>query len=134
MTSRLRYALLAAAFLAAAVPAAAHHAVQTVFDLNKPVTVTGTITSMEWTNPHSYIMLDARGDKGAVQHWTFELPGPATLKQSGLNPANHEALKPGDVLTIEGIAAKDGRPLGFVYTLRLANRVIDLPGKQSRAR
>src|SRR5207244_951075 len=67
-------------------PSTAHHAVQAVFDLNKPVSVTGTVTSIEWTNPHSYIMLDARGDKGVVQHWTFELPGPGTLRHSGLNP------------------------------------------------
>ena len=134
MTPRLTSALLAAAFAAAAVPAAGHHAVQAVFYLNKPVSVTGTVTSIEWTNPHSYIMLDARGDKGVVQHWTFELPGPGALRQSGLNPQDRGALKPGDVITIDGIAAKDGTPAGYVYTLRLANRVIDVSSKSSRTR
>jgi len=135
MTRRLTSALAAAAFAAAAVPALAHHAVQAVFDVNRPISVTGVVTSVEWANPHSYISVDARSDKETVQHWVFELSGPGALRQAGLSLADRGALKPGDIVTLEGIAAKDGRTMGFLYTLRMANGlVVDLSNKAPRAR
>lgn len=109
------------AILAAALPAWAHHAVQTVFDLNKPITVTGSITSVEWVNPHSYISVDVRGDRDAVQHWLFELAGSGALRQLRASLADRGGLKPGDIVTVEGIAAKDGTTTGFVYKLRVAD-------------
>src|SRR5262249_62029831 len=110
-----------AAVPAAAIPASAHHAVQTVFDLNKPVMVTGSITAVEWVNPHSYISLDVKGDKDAVQHWLFELPGSGGVRQLRTGLADRGGLKPGDIVTIEGIAAKDGTTTGFAYRLRVAD-------------
>ena len=126
---------MAAALAAAAVPAHAHHAVQAVFDMNRPVTVTGAVASVEWTNPHSYITMDARLDKDTVQRWVFELPGPGALRQAGLDLSNRSALKPGDIVTIEGIGAKDGTTTGFLYRLRVADgHLIDLSNKAPRAR
>jgi hypothetical protein len=121
MNRLLTRVLVGAAVAAAALPASAHHAVQTVFDLNKPVTVTGSITAVEWVNPHSYISIDVRGDKDVVQHWLFELPGSGGVRQLRAGLAERGGLKPGDIVTIEGIGAKDGTPTGFAYTLRVAD-------------
>lgn len=109
----------------------AHHAVQTVFDLNKPVTLTGAVTTVEWVNPHSYISVDVKADRDAVQHWLFELPGSAGVSQLRSFTAERGGLKPGDTVTVEGIASKDGTPTGFAYKLRLADgSTFDLTKKQ----
>src|SRR4030095_13664070 len=101
MNRLLTSVLIGAAVTAAAIPASAHHAVQTVFDLNKPVTVTGSITAVEGVNPHSYISIDGRGEKDAFQHWLFELPGSGGVGQLGACLAERGGLKPGDIVTIE---------------------------------
>jgi Family of unknown function (DUF6152) len=135
MNRLLTSVLIGAAVAAAAIPASAHHAVQTVFDLNKPVTVTGSITAVDWVNPHSYISIDVRGDKDAVQHWLFELPGAGGVRQLRAGLAERGGLKPGDVVTIQGIGAKDGTTTGFAYRLRVADGpTFDLSNKQSHAR
>ena len=133
--NRLLICAFIGAAVAVAIPASAHHAVQTVFDLNKPVTVTGSITAVEWVNPHSYISLDVKGDKDAVQHWLFELPGSSGVRQLRADLSDRGGLKPGDIVTIEGIAAKDGTTTGFAYKLRIADGPrFDLSNKQSHAR
>jgi len=135
MNRLLTTVLIGAAVAAAAIPASAHHAVQTVFDVNKPVTVTGSITAVEWVNPHSYISLDVKADKDVVQHWLFELPGSEGVRQLRAGLADRGGLKPGDIVTIEGIAAKDGTTTGFAYRLRIADGPrFDLSNKQSHAR
>src|SRR5262245_22466953 len=135
MNRLLTGVLIGAAVAAAAIPASAHHAVQTVFDLNKPVTVTGSVTAVEWVNPHSYISIDVKGDKDVVQHWVFELPGSGGVRQLRAGLADRGGLKAGDIVTIEGIAAKDGTTNGFAYTLRVADGSrFDLSNKQSHAR
>jgi len=135
MKRLLTNVLIGAAVAAAAVPASAHHAVQTVFDVNKPVTVTGSITAVEWVNPHSYISLDVKGDKDVVQHWLFELPGSGGVRQLRAGLADRGGLKPGDTVTVEGIAAKDGTTTGFAYRLRVADGSrFDLSSKQPHAR
>ena len=121
MKRLLTNVLIGAAVAAAAVPASAHHAVQTVFDLNKPVTVTGSITAVEWVNPHSYISIDVKSGKDVVQHWLFELPGSNGVRQLRAGLTERGGLKPGDIVTIEGIAAKDGTTTGFAYKLRVAD-------------
>jgi hypothetical protein len=127
--------LMLVAVLVAAVPASAHHSVQAVFDVNKPITVSGSITKVEWVNPHSYISLDAKDDKGVVQHWTFELAGPGALRQAGLSREDRGGLKPGDPVTIEGLAAKDGSTTGFLNKLHFPDgRVFVLANKDPYAR
>ena len=135
MNRLLTTVLIGAAVAAAAIPASAHHAVQTVFDVNKPVTVTGSITAVEWVNPHSFISLDVKGDKDVVQHWLFELPGSDGVRQLRAGLADRGGLKPGDIVTIEGIGAKDGTTTGFAYRLRVADGSrFDLSSKQPPAR
>ena len=115
-------------------PALAHHAVQKVFDLTRPITVTGAITEVEWVNPHSYLSVEVKDVKGAAQQWTFELPGPATLRAAGLSSDNR-SLKPGDVVTIDAFAAKDGTPAGFVYKVHTRDgRTFDLMNRDAHSR
>jgi len=113
-----KFAGVIALLAVAAVPAFAHHAVQAVFDYNKHVEVTGAVTKVEFINPHSYISLDVTDAKGAVAHWTFELPGPGSLKKSGMSRADRGGLKPGDMITIIGYGAKDNTNFGFLNTLK----------------
>jgi hypothetical protein len=119
--NRLLTCVLIGTALAAASPALAHHAFQTVFDLNRPVTVTGAVTAVEWVNPHSYISIDVKNDKDIVQHWVFELPGSGGSRQLRAGLADRGGLKPGDIITIEGIGAKDGTTTGFAYKVRVAD-------------
>src|SRR4030095_14622534 len=100
MNRLLTSVLIGAAVAAVAIPASAHHAVQTVFDLNKPITVTGSVTIVEWVNPHSYISIDVKGDKQAVQHWLFELPGSSGVRQLRAGLADRGGLKPGDAVPL----------------------------------
>jgi Family of unknown function (DUF6152) len=84
---------------------AAHHSFAAEFDANKPVTLTGTVTRVEWANPHIWVYLDVKDDQGAVQPWQCEGGPPNTLTRNGWS-AN--SLKPSDAVTIEGVLAKDG--------------------------
>src|SRR5207249_6110997 len=75
-------AILAAAMLAGANMVMAHHSFA-MFDTTKSVTISGTVTTFEWTNPHAYIEVDVPGKEGSVQHWSIELGSPSILQQSG---------------------------------------------------
>ena len=85
--------------------AIAHHSFSAEFDAAKPVELTGTVTNIEWTNPHAWVHLDVADDKGNVESWSVELLGVNALVRSGMSP---KTVKPGDVLTIKGFAARDG--------------------------
>ena len=75
-------ALVAAGIFCIARPVLAHHSF-TMFDMSKRVTLMGTVSSFEWTNPHAYIEIDAPDEKGAMKHWSIELGSPSILMQSG---------------------------------------------------
>jgi hypothetical protein len=90
---------------------------------------------VEWVNPHSYISVDVRIDKDTVQHWLFELPGSSGLRQLRATLAERGGLKLGDIVTVEGIAAKDGTTTGFVYKLRVGDGpLFNLSNKEPHAR
>jgi len=117
---KYRFSVLLAVFgLAAGVSAWAHHSVQAQFDLEKPFTVTGTVTKVEWINPHSYLFLDAKDDSGKVTHWAFEMAGPGALRKAGLSRADRGGLKAGDVITVNGVRSKDGTDTGLLKDLKL---------------
>lgn len=85
--------------------ALAHHAYTAEFDTTKPVKVTGAVTKVEWSNPHIWIYLDVKNDRGSVTNWGFSASPPGMLLRRGIT---RNSLKIGDVLTISGHRAKDG--------------------------
>jgi len=105
--------------LVSGVPVLAHHSVQAEFDLNKPLTITGVVTKVEWINPHSYLYLDVKDDSGNVKHWAFEMAGPGALRRAGLSRADRGGLKAGDTITINAVAAKDGTDAGLIKDVTL---------------
>ncbi len=97
--------LLALALLVSSAVAFAHHAYTAEFDTTKPVKVTGTVSKLEWSNPHIWIYLDVKDDKGNVTNWGFSASPPGMLTRRGITK---NSIKQGDVLTISGHRAKDG--------------------------
>ena len=90
----------------AALPLTAHHSVLP-FDGSTPTTVTGAVTRVLWQNPHAYVSLDVRGDRG-TERWTIESEAPVVLERLGWTK---DLLAIGDVITTTGARARDGRPL-----------------------
>ncbi len=93
------------AALAAAVPLLAHHAFSAEFDANRPVQLKGTVTKMEWINPHAWIHIDVHTDNGNVEKWMVEGGTPNTLFRRGFTK---RSLLPGTVILVDGYQAKDG--------------------------
>lgn len=100
--------LFAVAALAAAIPAYAHHSFAAEFDGSRSLRLTGTITRIEWSNPHSYFYIDVKDDKGAVVNWGCEGAGPGALTRRGWKKGD---VKLGDTLIVDGYPAKDGSHL-----------------------
>ena len=84
---------------------AAHHAFAAEFDRAKTVKVQGAVVKVEWTNPHIWIYIDMKDEKGVVAHWQCEGGSPNTLTRQGWTK---DSLKQGDQVTIDGYRAKDG--------------------------
>jgi hypothetical protein len=102
-------------------PLLAHHSVQAQFDLEKPIQINGTVTKVEWINPHSYLFVDVKDAAGSVKHWAFEMAGPGALRKAGLSRADRGGLKAGDMIIVNGVLAKDGTDSGLVKTITLSD-------------
>ena len=91
--------------LAAAAPLVAHHSFAAEFDGSKPVTLKGTVTKMEWINPHAWLHVDVKGPDGKVVSWAVEGGAPNALLRRGWT---RNSVVPGTMVTVEGFRAKDG--------------------------
>ena len=89
--------------------ASAHHAFAAEFDANKPISFKGTITKMEWVNPHTWLHVDVKGNDGSTTNWAIEAGTPNVLFRRGFTK---ESLMPGTEIVIDGYQAKDGSNRG----------------------
>jgi Family of unknown function (DUF6152) len=105
MRGKLVVAVMGVSLILAAVPVVAHHSFAAEYDAQKPVKMTGTVTQMEWINPHAWIHIDVKKPDGKTENWMIEAGAPNALLRRGFNK---QSLLPGTVITVEGYQAKDG--------------------------
>lgn len=116
---KLLLCITAAGALLALQPAAfAHHSFAAEYDRSRPVTLTGTVTKVEWMNPHARFYIDVKDADTAPVNWEFELGSPNVLIMQGWN---RNSLKPGDQVTVTGFLAKDGAKLANASRVTLAD-------------
>ena len=118
MKTKLSIAAVGLGMLLASVPAIAHHSFAAEFDAAKPIKLTGSVTKVEWMNPHTYFYIDVKDEKGQTANWGLEMGSPNGLMRQGWT---RNSMKIGDVVTVEGSAAKDGSNIGNARSVTLSN-------------
>jgi uncharacterized protein DUF6152 len=110
--------LAIAAMLLGAVSAFAHHSFAAEFDIDKPLTLKGVVTKVEWVNPHVYLYLDAKDESGKITQWALSSLGPAAVRRGGVTRA---MLGQGQAVTIQAYHAKDGSNFAFMRKMTFAD-------------
>ena len=118
MNDNFLTALLCGAALAASAPTLAHHSFAAQYDANKPVTLTGKVTKVEWTNPHIFMYADVPDANGAAVSWAFEMGGPNALLRQGWK---RDSLKAGDLVIFKGSLARDDSNLVNARTVTMTD-------------
>ncbi len=121
MKRKLRVVLVAAAGLLMCSGAAlAHHGVAG-YDMTKVVTLHGTVTKFDWSNPHVVVYVDAKSDRGEIQHWTIEFASPVHMTRAGWDK---NCMKAGDDVVIETHPSRNGAPVGITSTITFILKVV----------
>ena len=107
----------------------AHHNFRAEFDINAPFTVTGTVTRVEWTNPHTWFYLDVKDDKSAVVNWAMEMGSPNALMRAGWKRTSMNA---GDEVTVEGYRSGSGKRPATRARSRSSRQVNGFSPRQAR--
>jgi len=118
MSGRFVLFLAGLALVGMTIPTSAHHSFAAEFDRDKPITLTGTVTKLEWTNPHARIYIDVKDEKGNIVHWDCELGPPNGLMRRGWN---RNSLRQGHVVTINGFLSKTAPHVANARTVKLAD-------------
>src|SRR5437879_3578912 len=114
---RTKTGFLIAGFLLSAALLFAHHAFNAEFDASKSMRWVGTVTKVEWMNPHARFYIDVKDENGTVTNWNFELGSPLQLRRQGWT---RDSLKVGDQITVDGYPAKDGAKMASAKKIILA--------------
>jgi WD40 repeat protein len=104
--------------VAAAVPSHAHHSFAAEFDRARTITVTGSVTKLEWTNPHARLFVEGKDETGTVQLWDFELGPPNGLMRNGWN---RNSLQAGHMVTVSGFRSKTSSHIANARTVTLSD-------------
>jgi hypothetical protein len=119
-------ALFGIGFVAGSTAASAHHSVQ-MYDMQKEVTVAGTVKDFQYTNPHSWLLVDVKNDDGTSTTWGFEAEGPGILMRAGIK---RNSLPAGTKVTVTGHPMKDGRPAATWIKLKMEDGTEMVPHAQ----
>ena len=96
----------------------AHHSPSAIFNMGKRISLTGTLTKIDWINPHIVITMEAKSDGGKIDHWTFESNPPSWYRSVGLARADF-AKAVGRAVTVEGVRTRDGTFFGYMQKIKL---------------
>ena len=118
MRTRFGFVAIAVWMLSTPAPTDGHHSAAAEFDAAKHITITGAVTKIDWMNPHTIFYMDATEDGGKIANWGWELPSPNQLMRAGWM---RTSMKIGEVVTVEGIHARDGTNHGMAMVVTLAS-------------